>query len=103
MVEALTYLGGGRKMPCESQSARNVNVRLGNLASILLKEDSRLKVITMKTCKEIEANLGLGGLPPTKFLRSHPLECQKTPFCKIGRKLFSSLIFMLRRKSASLT
>ena len=48
--------------------------------------------------QETEGNWGSGGLPPEKYPRSRPLECHKTPFCKMGYKLPSSLIFMLEGK-----
>jgi len=67
------------------------------------KRQRSWRAIAMKTCKWSERELGVWGLAPEKFLRPCPLECPKTPFCKVGFECFSSLIFMLRKKNWPLT
>jgi len=54
---------------------------------------SSWKAIAMKPCIMSEETGCLRACHQKKFLRSCPAECQKTPFCKVGYKLFYSAIF----------
>ena len=53
------------------------------------------------SCISSEGKLGVWGLAPRKIFEPRLLERQKTPFCKVGYKLLSSLISMLGKESSS--
>ena len=63
------------------------------------RRHSSWKAIANKTCIKCERKLRVQGLAPRKVVETIPSECQKTSFCNVGCKLFSSLISLLRKES----
>ena len=67
-------------------------------AIVLIGDKVVGKAIAIRTCIRSEET-GVWGFAQRKFVRPRPLERQETPIYKVGYKLFSSLIFVLRKES----
>ena len=62
------------------------------------KETKQLDICSHENEQMEGEKLGIWGLAPRKNFEAIPLECWKKPLCKIGHKLCSSFIFMLKEK-----
>ena len=101
--EIFVFWGAGGRKPCGSKGACPVKLTLDNLDQRHVeKRQSSRTAIAMKTCKRTEAKLGISrGLSTDDIFEVTPFITSESTFCKVGYKVFYSLIFMLRKKNLS--